>query len=69
MMKRLFPSSFIIALVAFMNNWAVGVKYASKNKYDIEPNRELVASGYVNFTLRLNCHNLTRIFSIGINSV
>ena len=49
-MRDLFPSSFIVSLVIFMNNWAVAVKYAAKNKYEVNANLELIASGVSNLS-------------------
>jgi sulfate transporter 4 len=49
-MRDLFPSSFILSLVIFMNNWAVAVKYAAKNKYEVNANLELIASGVSNLS-------------------
>jgi len=46
---RVLPSSFVLAIVSFMNNWAVCVKYANINKYEISADRELIASGVSNF--------------------
>lgn len=43
---KLFPSSLAIAFVHFAGNWAVAVKYANKEKYDVDANQELLATGF-----------------------
>lgn len=44
-LMSLFPTAIAIAFVAFAGNWAVAVKYATLNKYDVDATQELLASG------------------------
>jgi sulfate permease, SulP family len=46
---KILPSSVMLAVVSFMNNWVVAAKYANLNKYEVDANRELIASGMSNF--------------------
>ena len=46
--SALFPVAAIIALVGFMEAMAVGRVYASKDRYDLDPNQELKALGSAN---------------------
>lgn len=39
------PTSLAMSFVAFANNWAIAVKYANINNYEVEATQELVASG------------------------
>lgn len=47
---KILPASFMLAVVSFMNNWVVAAKYATLNKYEVNADRELIASGVSNFT-------------------
>lgn len=44
----LLPAALTIALVGFMESIAVAKAYATKNRHDVDPNRELVALGAAN---------------------
>ncbi len=46
--RGLLPAALTISLVAFMESYAVARVYARKNKYAVDPNRELVALGAAN---------------------
>ncbi len=48
-MRRLLPTAITLALVQFMNVVTLGRTFASKHKYTIRPNRELLALGTANF--------------------
>lgn len=50
LMRDLLPTAVTLALVAFMESISVGQSYAKKNKYRIDPNRELIALGVGNAT-------------------
>lgn len=47
-MASLLPVAFAIALVGFMESIAVAKVYATKNRYQVDPNQELVALGAAN---------------------
>ncbi len=44
----LFPTAVTLALVQFMNLISLGKVFAARNRYTVEPNRELVALGAMN---------------------
>lgn len=46
--QALLPVALAIALVGFMESIAVAKIYATKHRYDVDPNRELVALGAAN---------------------
>jgi SulP family sulfate permease len=46
--ERLFPSALTIGLVSFMETISVGKHFARQNRYDVNPNQELVALGLAN---------------------
>lgn len=48
LMSELLPTALSIALVAFMESIAVAKTYASKNKYALSANQELIALGAAN---------------------
>jgi len=46
--SQLLPTALVIALVGFMESIAVAKVYAARNRYAIDPNRELIALGGAN---------------------
>ncbi len=44
----LLPTAFVISLVGYMESIAVSKVYAARNRYSVDPNRELVALGAAN---------------------
>ncbi len=48
LIRALFPSALTIALVSFTESISVGKAYARRNKYRIDPDRELIALGFGN---------------------
>ena len=49
-LTQLIPAAATIALVSFMEAISVGRVFAQANRYDIHPNRELIALGFANMT-------------------
>jgi SulP family sulfate permease len=49
-LTQLIPAAATIALVSFMEAISVGRVFAQANRYDIYPNRELIALGFANMT-------------------
>jgi SulP family sulfate permease len=47
-LTQLIPAAATIALVSFMEAISVGRVFAQANRYDIHPNRELIALGFAN---------------------
>jgi SulP family sulfate permease len=48
LVKQLLPVAATIALVSFMETISVGRTFAQKYRYDVFPNRELIAIGFAN---------------------
>ena len=46
--EALFPTALAISLVGFMESIAVAKVYASKNRYEIDANQELIGLGFAN---------------------
>lgn len=42
------PQALVIAVVAFMGNWAVATKYSLEKHYEVQASQELIASGLAN---------------------
>jgi SulP family sulfate permease len=49
-LTQLFPAAATIALVSFMEAISVGRVFAQAHRYEISPNRELIALGFANMT-------------------
>ena len=49
-LMQLIPAAATIALVSFMEAISVGRTFAQAHRYDISPNRELIALGFANMT-------------------
>ncbi len=49
-LTKLIPAAATIALVSFMEAISVGTTFAQQFRYDIYPNRELIALGFANMT-------------------
>ena len=49
----LLPSSFIIALLGFLEAYAVATTFAAKKNYKTDANQEFVALGITNVCLNL----------------
>lgn len=47
-LMKLFPSAVVIALISFSGNWAVALKFASINHYEVDATQELIAQGFSN---------------------
>lgn len=45
---RLLPAAIVITLVGYAESYAVAKVYAKRNRYDVDPNQELVALGAAN---------------------
>lgn len=45
---NLLPAAFVITLVGFMESIAVAKVYARRNRYELDPNRELIGLGFAN---------------------
>ena len=50
LLTQLIPAAATIALVSFMEAISVGRTFAQAHRYDIYPNRELIALGFANMT-------------------
>jgi len=50
LLMQLIPAAATIALVSFMEAISVGRTFAQAHRYDIYPNRELIALGFANMT-------------------
>jgi SulP family sulfate permease len=50
LLMQLIPAAATIALVSFMEAISVGRVFAQANRYDIYPNRELIALGFANLS-------------------
>ena len=46
--RSLLPSALVISLVGFMESFAVAKVYASRNRYSVDANQELIALGLAN---------------------
>lgn len=47
-LTTLFPSAVVLALISFSGNWAIALKFAGLNSYEVDATQELIAQGLSN---------------------